>query len=142
MNRTAEVPERSDVDPQVAFETLLSDISTRCANIASDNVDREISSALARVCQFFSIDFAALWQQPMQTNRLTLTHSHPPFEQLGAVGARRVYETDLQTLGAIGSRGCPDALRCRPCSAHYRCRPSLARLRCPRLSSCSRCCGC
>ena len=81
----AEVRGRSDADSQVSFETLLSDIATRCTNVASDDVDREISSALARTCQLLSIDFAALWQQSIRTNRMTSTHSYPPLEQVGVL---------------------------------------------------------
>ena len=63
----AEVPGNSDADSHVSFETLLSDISTRCANVVSDDVDREISSALGRICQRLNIDYAALWQQSTRT---------------------------------------------------------------------------
>ena len=56
---------RSDYErhgSRLEFETLISDLSSRFINLPAGEVDREITDALRRVCEFLGIDFAVLWQ--------------------------------------------------------------------------------
>ena len=46
----------------LAFETLLADLSTRFVNLPPEDVDREIEGALRRVCELLGIELAVLWQ--------------------------------------------------------------------------------
>jgi signal transduction histidine kinase len=55
-------PPADQIESRLEFETLLSDISSRFVNLAPGEVDREIESALGRVCTFLDIDLAVLWQ--------------------------------------------------------------------------------
>jgi formate hydrogenlyase transcriptional activator len=50
------------LDVSAPFETLLCELSSRFINLAPGDVDREIETALRRVCEFLGIDLAVLWQ--------------------------------------------------------------------------------
>jgi formate hydrogenlyase transcriptional activator len=66
------------VDDRLAFERLLSGISSRFVNLAPGDVDREIGDALRRVCEALDIDFAALWQWSDASQDVVVpTHIHP-----------------------------------------------------------------
>ena len=57
-------PPADPIESRLEFETLLSDISFRLINLTPGEVDREIESALGRVCTFLDIDLAVVWQWP------------------------------------------------------------------------------
>jgi PAS domain S-box-containing protein len=60
----AEAEPQSRERPQhlVAFETLIADLGTRFINLPAQDLDRELADVLRRICDWFGIDFAALWQ--------------------------------------------------------------------------------
>jgi len=49
-------------DGHAQFETLIADISSRFIGVPPGEVDREIDSALRRVCELFGLGLAVLWQ--------------------------------------------------------------------------------
>ena len=51
-----------DLERLLAFEELVSELSSRFVNVSPDAVDREIEDALRRVCEPLGIDFSVLWQ--------------------------------------------------------------------------------
>jgi PAS domain S-box-containing protein len=51
-----------EFEERLAFETLISDLSSRFINVPPGEVDREIEDALRRVCEPLGIDLAVLWQ--------------------------------------------------------------------------------
>jgi formate hydrogenlyase transcriptional activator len=66
-----------DPGSPLEFETF-SDLSSRFINLPPGEVDREIEHALRRVCEFFGIDLAVLWQWSAGAPRvLTPTHAYP-----------------------------------------------------------------
>jgi PAS domain S-box-containing protein len=70
----------------LAFETLISDLSSRFINLPPDAVDGEIEGALHRVCELLGIDFAVLWQwSAASPGVIAPTHSSPA---LGGLQAR------------------------------------------------------
>jgi hypothetical protein len=58
-------PYAESLESRLEFETLISDLSTRFISLRPGQVDREIESALRRVCGALRIDLAALWQWPL-----------------------------------------------------------------------------
>ncbi|WP_147431134.1 hypothetical protein [Thiocapsa rosea] len=44
------------------FEALIADLSSRFANLPAGDIDLEIEIALQRICVYFGIDLAVLWQ--------------------------------------------------------------------------------
>jgi signal transduction histidine kinase len=69
----------SDEQPEnrLAFETLISDLSSRFNNLPPGEVDRGIEDALRRVSEFLAIDFAIIWQwSAAAPGVLTPTHAY------------------------------------------------------------------
>ena len=67
--------EARDLERLLAFEELLSDLSSRFVNLSPDAVDSEIESALRRVCEPLGIDFSVLWQwSALDPTVITPTH--------------------------------------------------------------------
>jgi PAS domain S-box-containing protein len=63
------------LEERLAFETLISDLSSRFINVPPGEVDREIEDALHRVCGLLGIDFSVLWQWSSATPGVfTATH--------------------------------------------------------------------
>ena len=70
---------RLQLEEQLRFEMLLSEISGRFINLPADRVDGEIEDAQRRVCECLGLDLSALWQWSMDTSRIvTLTHLYRP----------------------------------------------------------------
>ncbi len=70
---------RLQLEEQLRFEMLLSEISGRFVNLPADRVDGEIKDAQRRVCECLGLDLSALWQWSMETPRiLTMTHLYRP----------------------------------------------------------------
>jgi PAS domain S-box-containing protein len=70
---------RRELEALLAFETLISDLSSRFVNLPAGDVDREIQGALRRVCAFLGIDFAVIWQWSSAvpgSGAFTATHYH------------------------------------------------------------------
>jgi formate hydrogenlyase transcriptional activator len=59
---------------RLLFERLLSDISARFVNIAPDQVDLEIQSALRKILEFFQVDRCGLVQISVHDNSFRITH--------------------------------------------------------------------
>jgi PAS domain S-box-containing protein len=78
-------PPRSDeqLGSRLAFETLISDLSSRFVNLPPGEVDREIEDVQRRVCEVLEVDLSALWEGTAATgNPLTLTHFYSSQEDL------------------------------------------------------------
>ena len=61
----------------LAFEALISDLSTRFINVAPAELDREIQDAMRRICLFLDVDFSVLWQfSSAGSSALVATHFH------------------------------------------------------------------
>lgn len=71
-----ELRESDDVlDKRLHFERLISELSARFVNIASDQVDREIEAALKQVLTFFQVDRCGLLGISPDRRRLHVTHA-------------------------------------------------------------------
>jgi PAS domain S-box-containing protein len=77
------------LEERARFDELLIDLSSRFVNVGWDDIDREIDSALNRVCESLGIDVAVLWQWSTGAPGLIFpTHLHPkpqadaPFDPL------------------------------------------------------------
>ena len=69
----------SAFEERLAFETMLSDLSSRFVNLEPADVDREIEEAQRRVCECLGLDIAALWQlSPEEPGVLRMTHLYRP----------------------------------------------------------------
>jgi PAS domain S-box-containing protein len=55
-------PSPESLERLLAFETLISELSSRFINLPPGEVDHEIEDALRRVCEPLGIDLAVLWQ--------------------------------------------------------------------------------
>lgn len=76
-------PSADHLENRLDFETLLADLSSRFINLPPGEVDREIQDALRRVCEFFDIDLALLWQwSDPDPDVVTPTHVHCITEDL------------------------------------------------------------
>lgn len=53
---------QEELAKQLAFETLVSDLSARFVNLTPSEVDREILDAQRRICHLLGLDIVALWQ--------------------------------------------------------------------------------
>jgi PAS domain S-box-containing protein len=81
-----ETPRPEEESSLLAFETLISDLSSRFINLPPDAVDGEIEEALHRVCELLGIDFAVLWQwSAASPGVIAPTHASPA---LGGLQAR------------------------------------------------------
>ena len=70
---------RLQLEEQLRFQMLLSEIAGRFVNLPADLVDGEIKDAQRRVCECLGLDLSALWQWSMETPRiLTMTHLYRP----------------------------------------------------------------
>jgi PAS domain S-box-containing protein len=70
---------RSELEEQLAFATLIADLSVRFINVPADHVDREIAEAQRCVCEFLGLDLSALWQASAEAPELlTLTNLYRP----------------------------------------------------------------
>lgn len=59
------------------FETLIAELSSRFINLPAGEVDQEIEGVLRRVCEWFGIDLAVLWQWSIASPDIIVpTHSH------------------------------------------------------------------
>ena len=66
-----------------AFETLISDLSSRFINLSPDEVDGEIEDSLRRVCGLLDIDLAVLWQwSTAAPDVIAPTHAYPGLDGL------------------------------------------------------------
>jgi PAS domain S-box-containing protein len=72
------VPEYIETPEDSAdFESLIADLSSRFIGLAPAEVDREINDLLRRICAWFEIDFAVLWQWSDESpNVIVPTHYH------------------------------------------------------------------
>ena len=59
---------------RLRFEQLLSDLSARFVNIAPDQVDLEIESALGQILKFFQVDRCGLVRVSPNDNSFRITH--------------------------------------------------------------------
>lgn len=65
----------AELEARLRFEMLLSDLSARFINLPSDQVDREIKTALRDVCEHLELDLASLWQSSVDTpGSFAMTH--------------------------------------------------------------------
>jgi transcriptional regulator with GAF, ATPase, and Fis domain len=70
---------REELEAQLRFEMLLTEISTGFINIAHDQVDDAIQDAQRRVCERLDIDRSTLWQIfGDNPDACLLTHVHQP----------------------------------------------------------------
>lgn len=84
--------DRLQLEEQLRFEMLLSEISGRFVNLPADQIDKEIVEAQRRVCECLGLDLSSLWQWSAGTPRvLTMTHFYrsldgppPPSEPMQA----------------------------------------------------------
>ena len=59
------------------YERLLSRLSSRFINIASDRLDQEINDAMEAICKHLNFDMAFLWQfTSAEPDFITITHSY------------------------------------------------------------------
>jgi PAS domain S-box-containing protein len=71
----------SGLEERLAFETMLSDLSSRFVNLEPSCVDREIEEAQRRVCECLGLDIAALWQlSPDEPGVFRMTHVYRRFD--------------------------------------------------------------
>lgn len=75
MTRSGQPPRSGQypADP-LAFETLLSELSSGFINLEPGKVDEEIHHAQRRVCEELDIDLSVLWQDSTPDGRMILTH--------------------------------------------------------------------
>ena len=72
---------RLDLEEQLRFEMVLSEISGRFVNLPADQVDSEILDAERRICECLGIDVAGLWQWSDEApGPLLLTHLYGTLE--------------------------------------------------------------
>jgi len=69
----------AELDEQLRFEILLSEISTFFINLPADRIDREIISTQRRICEFLAIDRSTLFQvAETDSETFMLTHFYQP----------------------------------------------------------------
>ena len=76
-----DITERKQADMELVdrlrFETLLTDLSARFADVTSQRLGGEIEGALRSVCECLGLDGCTLWQASEETPRsLRLTYTH------------------------------------------------------------------
>jgi PAS domain S-box-containing protein len=75
------VAQESALEQRLAFETLLSDLSSRFVNIEPAAVDHQIDDALSQICECLGLDIAALWQlAPEEPGVLRMTNLYRRFD--------------------------------------------------------------
>jgi PAS domain S-box-containing protein len=68
------------LEERLAFESMLSDLSSRFVNLEPIEVDHEIEDAQRRVCECLGLDMSDLWQlSPEEPGVLRMTHLYRPF---------------------------------------------------------------
>jgi formate hydrogenlyase transcriptional activator len=73
----------AELDDQLRFEILLSEISTFFINLPADWIDSEIESAQRRICEFLALDRSTLFQvAETDSENFILTHFYQPPESL------------------------------------------------------------
>ena len=65
---------KEDLRERLRFEQLLSDLSARFVNIAPDQVDLEIESALRQILEFFQVDRCGLVRVSAHDNSFRISH--------------------------------------------------------------------
>ncbi len=71
--------DRMQLDEQLAFEMLLSDVSSRFISLPVNRIDREIEDAQRRVCECLGLHLSVLWQWPDELpRRYVMTHYYRP----------------------------------------------------------------
>jgi hypothetical protein len=66
------------IERLLAFETLISDLSSRFINLPPSSVDAEVEDALRRVCALLCLDSAVLWQwSASEPDLIAPTHAYP-----------------------------------------------------------------
>jgi len=84
----ASPPAAEPLGSRLAFETLISGLSSRFINLPPDEVDREVEDALRGVCELLGLDLAVLWQWSVAVPGVIMaTHVYardglPPPEEL------------------------------------------------------------
>ena len=64
-----------DLQEQLEFETLLSELSARFVNLPADKVDSAIEQSQRSICECLGIDHSSVWQgSPSEPGILLLTH--------------------------------------------------------------------
>jgi formate hydrogenlyase transcriptional activator len=72
---------QEELDELLAFERLLTEISTLFINLPTDKIDNEIVAAQRRICELLDIDRSTLWiASEDDPEILLLTHIHQPPE--------------------------------------------------------------
>ena len=70
---------RLQLEEQLRFEMLLTEISGRFVNLPTEQIDSEIEDAQRRVCECLELDLSALWQWSMEHPRIVkMTHIYRP----------------------------------------------------------------
>jgi PAS domain S-box-containing protein len=72
--RRAEAALRQVLDERIAFESLISDLAAQFVNLLSDDVDRTIEQALARLVTALDLDRSSLFQVVDDTGDFVHTH--------------------------------------------------------------------
>lgn len=67
---------------RLAFETLISDLSSRFINLPPAKIDEEIERVQRRICEVLGVDLSALWQRTAVGGPLILTHFYSSQEGL------------------------------------------------------------
>jgi PAS domain S-box-containing protein len=71
--------DRSKLEEQLRFETLLSEISARFINLPADRIDGDIEDAQRRICELLDLDRSTLWQVGEgEPGTVLLTHFYQP----------------------------------------------------------------
>ena len=62
MRALPEIDLRAELEENLRFERLVSDLSSHFINVPADRVDRLIEEAQYRICRFLDVDHSTLWQ--------------------------------------------------------------------------------
>src|SRR5947209_3994693 len=108
-------PLASRVNERMRFETLLADLSATFVNLASDEVDSQIESALRRLVEFLGVDRGGLGELVRDRKQLVITHS---FQAPGSPLLPRVvideewpwYASTIHRGEVLRLSGLPDSL--------------------------------
>ncbi len=74
---------QQELEEQLRFETLLTEISANFVNLPSDRIDAAIKDAQRGICEFLHLDRSVLWKIiETEPNKMLLTHIHQPLESL------------------------------------------------------------
>src|SRR5215467_3489127 len=64
----------TELEEQLRFERLITDLSSRFVHLRPDEVDLEIQSAMQQICQVLGLDRCTLAQYDEAAGRFELTH--------------------------------------------------------------------